>query len=151
MPLAPATASPTGNSPTRSPSLSRQMKGTTVHSSKQSCRGSRRPRQTAESSRSTSLPLNGSLELGRHRARRRRICRHKADSEPVEVGGDDDVEEHVLFLSSQPRSPRKPKRPEIPVRRGGSSPHRLVSSPSIDALLRSKLHWFDSCCCGLDL
>jgi hypothetical protein len=127
------------------------MKGTTVHSASRSYRGSRRPRQTAESSRSTSLPLDGSRERGRHRATRRRICRHKADSEPVEVGADDDDEDHVLLLSSEPRSPRKRKRPQIPVRGGGSSPHRLISSPSIDAFLRSRLHRLDSCCCGPDL
>ena len=40
--LAPAAANPTGNSSTRSPSLSRQMKGMTVHSATRSSRGSRR-------------------------------------------------------------------------------------------------------------
>jgi hypothetical protein len=70
---------------------------------------------------------------------------------PVEVGGEEDEEEHVQFVSSEPRSPRKPKRPQIAVHRGASSAHPLFSSRCIDAFLRSGLHRFDSCCCGLDL
>jgi hypothetical protein len=124
------------------------MKGRTVHSATRSSRGSRRPRETAESSRSTSLPLDGSRERGREGATRRRIWRRKADSEPEEVGADDD---HVLLLTSEVRSPRKRKRPQIPVRFGGTSPHRWISSPTIDGSLRSRVHRFESCCCGPDL
>jgi hypothetical protein len=114
-------------------------------------RESRRPRQTKESSRSTSLPLDVSVEVGQNRATGRRICRRKGDSEPVEVGGEEDEEEHVEFVSSQPRSRRKPKHPQIAVCRGSSSPHPLFSSPSVDAILRSGLCRFDSCCCGPNL
>jgi hypothetical protein len=116
VPLPPATMSPMGTSPTRSPSLSRQMKGSTVQSSTPGYRGSRRPRQTEESSRSTSLPLDASLEVGRNRATGRQIYRRKSDSEPVEVDGEEDEEEHVEFVSSEPHSRRKPKRPQIAVR-----------------------------------
>jgi hypothetical protein len=119
-----------------------------VHSATRSSRGSRRPRQTAESSRSTSLPLDGSRECGREGATRRRIWRRKANSEPEEVGADDD---HVLLLTSEVRSPRKRKRPQIPVRFGGTSPRRWISSPTIDDSLRSRVHRFESCCCGPDL
>jgi hypothetical protein len=122
-----------------------------VHSATRSSRGSRRPRQTAESSRSTYLPLDGSREHGREGATRRRIWRRKADSEPVEVGADDDDEDHVLLLTSEVRSPQKRKRPQIPVRFGGTSPHRWISSPTIHGSLRSKVHRFESCCCGPDL
>jgi hypothetical protein len=94
------------------------MKWTTVHSSTGAYRGSWRPRQTEESFQSTSLPLDASLEVGRHQAMGRQICRQKADSEPVEVSGEEDEEEHVQFVSSEPRSPQKPKRPQIAVRRG---------------------------------
>jgi hypothetical protein len=100
VPLPPATASPTGTSPTRFPSLSRQMKGSTVQSSTPGYRGNRRPRQTEESFRSTLLPLDASMEVGRNRATGRRICRWKVDSKPVEVGGEEDEEEHVEFVSS---------------------------------------------------
>jgi hypothetical protein len=120
-----------------------------VHFATRSSHGSRRPRQMAESSMSTSLPLDGSRERGREGATWRRIWRHKADSEPVEVGADD--EDHVLLLTSEVRSPRKRKRPQIPVRFRGPSPHRWISSPTIDGSLRSRVHRFDSCCCGPDL
>ena len=124
------------------------MKGTTVASATRSSRGSRRPRQTVESSRSTSLPLDGSWQRGREGATRRRIWRRKADSEPEEVGGDDD---HVLLLTSEVRSPRKRKRPQIPLRFAGTSRHQWISSPTIEGSLRSRVHRFESCCCGPDL
>jgi hypothetical protein len=124
------------------------MKGTTVASATRSSRGSRRPRQTAESSRSTSLPLDGSWQRGREGVTRRRIWRRKADSEPEVVGGDDD---HVLLLTSEVRSPRKRKRPQIPLRFAGTSRHQWISSPTIEGSLRSRVHRFESCCCGPDL
>jgi hypothetical protein len=40
------------------------------------------------------------MEVGRNRATGRRICRWKVDSKPVEVGGEEDEEEHVEFVSS---------------------------------------------------
>jgi hypothetical protein len=112
-PLPPATARPTGSSPTRSPSLSRQMKGFTVHSPTPAYRRRRRPHHTEESSRSTLLPLDASVEVGRNPAMRWRICRRKGESEPVSVGREQDQVEHVEFVSSQYRSRPKTKRPQI--------------------------------------
>jgi hypothetical protein len=136
---------PTSSSPTHSPSLSRQMKGFTVHSPSPASRGRRRPRHTEESSRSTSLPLDASVEAGRDPATRWRICRWKGESEPVPVGREED---EVEFVSRQSRSRPKTKRPQIRFRRGSSSPHPSFSSPSVDAILRSGLARFDSSCCG---
>jgi hypothetical protein len=113
VPLSLATARPTGSSPTRPPSLSRQMKRCTVDSPAPAYRGSRHPCHTEESSRSTSLSLDASVEVGRDRATRWRICRRKGDSEPIEVCAEQDQVEHVEFLSTQSRSQRKTKRPQI--------------------------------------
>lgn len=64
VPLPLATARPTVSSPTRPPSLSRQMKGCTVHSSAPAYRESRLPHHTEENSLSTSLPLDAFVEVG---------------------------------------------------------------------------------------
>jgi hypothetical protein len=148
IPLLPATARPTGSSPTRSPSLSRQMKGFTVLSPSPTSRGRHRPCHTQESSRSTSLTLDTSVKVGGVRATRRRICRWKGESKPVPVGCEED---EVEFVSRQSRSRPKTKRPQIRFRRGSSPPHPSFSSPSLDAILRSGLARFDSSCCGPNL
>jgi hypothetical protein len=127
------------------------MKRCTVRSPAPAYRGSRRPRHTEESSRFTSLPLDASVEVGRDRATRRRICRRKGDSKPVEVCVEQDQVEHVEFLSTQSRSRRKTKRPQIRLHRGASSPHPFFSTPTGDGILRSGVNRFDSSCCGLDL
>jgi hypothetical protein len=92
-----------------------------------------------------------SVEVERNRATRRWICRRKADSEPVEVGDEQDEVEHVEFVSTQSRSWRKTKRPQIQLLRGFSSPHVSFSSRSVDDILRSGVARFDSSCCGPDL
>ena len=124
------------------------MKGFTVLSPSPASRGRRRPRHTQESSRSTSLPLDASMEVARVPATRRWICRRKGESEPVSVGCEED---EVEFMSTQSRSRSKTMQPQIHFRRGSSPPHPSFPSPSFDAILRSGLARFDSSCCGPNL
>jgi hypothetical protein len=124
------------------------MKGFTVLSPSPASRGRRHPRHTQESSRSTSLPLDASVEGGRVPVTRRRICRRKGESEPVPVGYEED---EVEFVSSQSRSRPKTKRPRIRFRRGSSPPHPSFPSPSLDGYLRSGVARLDSSCCGANL
>jgi hypothetical protein len=138
----PTTTRSKRSSPTHSPSLSRQMKGFTVHSPTPAYRGRRHPRHIDDSSRSTSLPLDVSVEVSRDPATWQRICRRKGESEPVPVGREQEQ------VSSPSRSRPKTKRPQIRLRRGSSSPNPLFSSPSVDAILRSGLRRFESSCCS---
>jgi hypothetical protein len=110
--------------------------------------GRRSLRHTQESPRSTSLPLDASVERGHVPATRRRIYRRKGESEPVLVGCERD---EVEFVSRQSRSRPKTKRPQIRFRRGSSPPHPSFPSPSFDGYLRSGLARFDSSCCDPNL
>jgi hypothetical protein len=69
-----------------------------------------RPRHSQETSRSTSLPLDTSVEGGLVPVTRRRICRRKGDSAPVPVACDED---EVEVVSRHSRSRPKTKRPQI--------------------------------------
>jgi hypothetical protein len=124
------------------------MKGFTVLSPSPASRGRRRSRHTQDSSRSTSLPLDASVEGARVPAMRRRICRWKGESKPVPIGCEED---EVEFVSTQSRSRPKTKRPHIRFRRGSSPPHPSIPSPSLDDYLRSGVAHLDSSCCGANL
>jgi hypothetical protein len=118
-----------------------------VHSPSPASHGRSRPRQTPDTSRSTSLPFDASVE-GRFPATRRRICRGKVASALVPVGC---VEDEVEVVSRQVCSRAKTKRPQIRFRRGLSRPLPSFPAPSIDGYLRSGHQRFDSCCFGRNL
>jgi hypothetical protein len=118
-----------------------------VHSPAAASRGRSRPRQTPDTSRSTSLPLDASVQ-GRIPVTRRRICRGKVASAPVPVGC---VQDEVEVLSRQVHSRAKTKRPQIRFRRGSSRPLPSFPAPSIDDFLGSGQQHFDSSCFGRNL
>jgi hypothetical protein len=124
------------------------MQGFTVLSPSPASRGRRRPRHSQKTSRSTSLPLDASVEGGLVLATRRRICRQKGDSAPVPVACEED---EVEVVSRHSCSRPKTKRPQIRFRRGFSPPLPLFPSPTFDGYLRSGLGRFDSSCCGPNL
>ena len=109
----------------RHSSLSRQMQWFTVAAPSASSRGRSRPRQTPESSRSTSLRLHPSTEGRFLEATRRRISRRPVDSAPAPLGC---AEDEVDVVSTQCRSRPKTKRGHIRFRRGSSRPIRWLPS-----------------------
>jgi hypothetical protein len=119
-----------------------------VHSPSPASRGRSRPRHTPETSRSTSLPLDASVEGRFFPATRRRICRRKGESAPVPVGCEED---EVEVVSRHSCSRAKTKRPQIRFRRGSSRLLPSFPSPTIDAYLGSGRPRFDSSCCGPNL
>jgi hypothetical protein len=120
------------------------MQGVTVQSPSPASRGRSRPRQSQETSRSTFLPLDPSMEGGFVPTTRRRICRRKGESAPVPVACDED---EVEVVSRHSRS----KRPQLHFRRGSSRPLPSFPSPTFDGYLRSGRRRFDSSCCGPNL
>jgi hypothetical protein len=146
--LAPAVASATLSPPSPHSSLSRQMQGTTVAAPSPPSRGRCRPRQTTETSRSTSLRLDPSADGRFCAATRRRISRGPVESAPAPLGC---AEEDVEFVTTQSRSRPKTKRSPIRFRRRTSRPIGWVPSPTIDGAIRSTPRRFDSACWGLDL
>jgi hypothetical protein len=120
------------------------MQGFTVLSPSSASRGRRRSRHSQETSRSTSLPLDASVEGGLVPATRQRICRRKGDSTPVPLACEED---EVEVVSRHSRSRPKTKRPQIRFRRGSSPPHPSFPSLSFDGYLRLGLGRFDSSCC----
>jgi hypothetical protein len=147
-PLPPAAARAILSPSSRHSSLSCQMQGVTVDAPSLASRGRSRPRQTPETSRSTSLCLDASAEGRFFPATRRRICRRQVESTPAPLGC---AEDEVDVVSTQSRSRAKTKRGQIRFRRGSSRPIRWVSSPTIDGYLGSRQRRFDSTCCGPNL
>jgi hypothetical protein len=124
------------------------MQGTTVAVPSPPSRGRSRPRQSTETSRSTSLRLEHSAEGQNFAVTRRRISRRPVESAPGPLGfGEEDVE----FVTTQCRSRPNTKRSPIRFRRGTSRPIRWLPSPTIDGAIRSTRRRFDSACCGRDL
>jgi hypothetical protein len=128
------------------------MRRMTGHSPAVASRGRLRPRHSEETSRSTSLHLDASVDLGRARAMWRQICRCKADSDPVEVDDEQEQLDHDEVVTNQSCERRRTKRPQIRLRRGcSSSPHPSPSTPTVDGILRSGFAPFASSCCAPDL
>jgi hypothetical protein len=111
-------------------------------------RGRSRLRQTAKTSRSTSLRLDASAEGRFFPATRRRICRRKVQSAPAPVVC---LEDEVKVLTTQSCSRAKTKRAQIRFRRGSSRPIRSIPSPTIDGYLGSRRRRFDSLYCNPNL
>jgi hypothetical protein len=124
------------------------MQGTTVAAPSPPSRGRCRPRQTTETSRSTSLRLDPSADGRFCVATRRRISRRPVESAPAPLGC---AEEEVEFVTTQSRSRPKTKRSPIRFRRRTSRPIGLVPSPIIDDAIRSTRRRYDSACWALDL
>jgi hypothetical protein len=124
------------------------MQGFTVAAPSPTSRGRSRPRQTPETSRSTSLRLDPSAEGRFFAATRRRISRRPVESAPAPLGC---AEDEVDVVSTQCRSRPKTKRGQIRFRRGSSRPIRWLPYPTIDGSIRSTRRRFDSPCCGRNL
>lgn len=132
----------------RHSSLSRQMQRFTVATPSASSRGRSRPRQTPETSRSTSLRLHPSTEGRFLEATRRRISRRPVESAPAPLGC---AEDEVDVVSTQCRSRPKTKRGHIRFRRGSWRPIRWLPSPTINGAIRSRRIPFDSIWWALNL
>jgi hypothetical protein len=148
IPLSPTAATATLSPSSRHSSLSRQMKGFTVAAPSPPSRGRSHPRQTPETSRSTSLRLDPSAAGRFFEATRRRISRRPVESAPARVGC---AEDEVDVVTTQCRSRPKTKRGQIRFRRASSRPIRWLPSPTIDGSIRSTRRRFDSPCCGRNL
>ena len=148
IPLSPTAASATLSPSSRHSSLSRQMQGTTVAAPSPPSRGRCRPRQTTETSRSTSLRLDASADGRFCAATRRRIHRRLVESAPAPLGC---AEEEVDFVTTHSRSRPKPKRSPIRFRRRTSRPIGLLPSPTNDGAIRSRRIPYDSAWWALNL
>ena len=124
------------------------MQGFTVAAPSPTSRGRSRPRQTPETSRSTSLRLHPSTEGRFFEATRRRISRRPVESAPAPLGC---AEDEVDVVSTQCRSRPKTKRGHIRFRRGSSRPIRWLPSPTINGAIRSRRIPFDSTWWALNL
>jgi hypothetical protein len=124
------------------------MQGFTVAAPSPALRGRSRPRQTPETSRSTSLHLHPSAEGRFFEATRRRISRRPVESAPAPLGC---AEDEVDVVSTQCRSRPKTKRGQIRFRRGSSRPIRWLPSPTINGAVRSRRIPFDSTWWALNL